>query len=172
MKSLIVACMLIASTSNGQGVELSRHIQDRFPSMCKALEISSLVKGKDKDVVMNMMCGYSVFARGMNEVVYMDSDTGCCFVTVLFSFTDERCVRLEVTMSYNEEDSLRRDAESIINRFNWIYNGHADMDAALANYNARAQYVSRSLIWHNSDSYVQMSFIDKQAGKSIQILFY
>lgn len=170
MKSLATLSMLFALNSMGQVVCPPKSVHEVFPAMQKALELEGLAGGASKDAIMNMMCEHTVFARGGDMIVYMERDTGLCWVTTIFSFVNDKCARLEVSMSYEKEDDMKRDAQTMIDRFNWLYNGHCDMETATTNYKVGSSGVSKSLVWTKSPNFLQMSFADKAAGKSIQLL--
>lgn len=140
--------------------------------MQKALGLEELASGASKDAIINMMCEHAVFAYGSDMIVYMERYTESCWVTSIFSFVNNKCTRLEVTMSYEKEDDLKQDALAIIDRFNWLYNGRCNMETAATTVNYKTDFdgISKNFAWTNSPNFLQMSLIERGYDKFIQLL--
>lgn len=119
------------------------------------------------NAVTNMMCDHSVFAHGVNIVVYMDS-YGASNVTTVFSFNNDRCSNVDMTMIYGDKESMERDVAYLLDRFNWLYNGNAEL-GHVANYKVSGQEMERCLVWSTPYSLLRMRFIEKPSSESVQI---
>lgn len=123
--------------------------------MCKALSIGDQIGGASKDAVANMMCEHDQFAQGINLLVYSDKDDDRTAMTV-FSFMDNKCIRFEITLYYNEDVKKTHDTREFINGLNYAYNEYNGIDLAVANYGP-SNKLSRCLVWKRAPNYLQLT---------------
>lgn len=164
MRSILLAGMLAAFTCSGQ------NMQSRFPTMHKALEMGNLISGASRETIANMMCEHSEFARGINILIYMERDTGVCSAMTIFTFLNNKCSRLEVTISYQNDERLMQDADEMVQWFNSEYNEYNDINLVVANYRSNHNASSKCLLWKKASDFVQLSLVEEDRKRSIQLL--
>ncbi len=168
MKTLALLGILLSLSGTCQTIcPPHQEIRQTFPAMHKALELEGSVKGLNMEGVVSMMCEHKVFARGADAIVYMDVDSNSCYTISTFSFIQGKCASLEITMAHQgDQENKQRDVKRLVAQLDWLYNGHTDLNNALARYDGNEQ---TSYTWLRAPFYVQMNLVEN-ASNSMELL--
>lgn len=124
---------------------------------------------RSMEEIINTMCDHKPFAKGHDVLVYIEI-TDDLTVTTMFTFKDNKCNEMSISISYRKGHEGRRggDVRKFMDKFNSLYKGEYDPDQP-ARYSSHDGGSIMTYSWRDTFSYMRMDIAERRTQHVVDI---